>query len=131
MDLVFRDAQVGSLPHEACFVVNASMALTSEDLVLRLADTVRRMPNLRTDPITPELNQWLAQATALVEMAGGLIDGSMIDGAVIKTSAQFLGGSNRLNNAQQIEIILRHTLARLELSSMRGDNQGETQRQSG
>ena len=89
------------------------------------------MPNLRTDPITPELNQWLAQATALVEMAGGLIDGSMIDGAVIKTSAQFLGGSNRLNNAQQIEIILRHTLARLELSSMRGDNQGETQRQSG
>lgn len=86
------------------------MHLATEDLVLRMRDAVRRMPNLQAGPITAEVNEWVSHAVALVEACGDLADT-----ITIKTAGQFLNSVNRALNAQQIEIVLRSTLARAEL----------------
>lgn len=88
------------------------MALSPSDILLKLTDLVRRTPNLRADPLDSELNAWLGSATALVEAAG-----DTIDTITIKVAAQGLDSVLRARNAQTIETIVRHTLARLELES--------------
>ena len=62
------------------------MSLTPEQLYLQLGSLVAEMPDLASGPITPEMNQWLGRAAALVEATG-----DTFGKVALTNAAQFLG----------------------------------------
>lgn len=84
-----------------------------ETLYLQLRRLVASMPELNGEgPITPEINQWLGRATALVE-AGG----NVTESVKLHVAGEGLNTVLRSNNAQTIASILYRALARAELNA--------------
>jgi hypothetical protein len=87
------------------------VSLTPEALYLQLGSLVAEMPELAHGPITPEMNQWLGRAVALVDAMGG-------DTVALKTAVQFLAApAVRELNAQNIAATLYAALAKAELKA--------------
>jgi hypothetical protein len=85
-----------------------------ETLYLQLKRLVASMPDLRApgQPISPEVNQWLGRAIALVEESG-----AGADLILLKVSAQSLDSALRDQNAQSIATIVHSALARAEMKA--------------
>jgi hypothetical protein len=88
------------------------VSLTPEALYLQLGSLVAQMPDLANGPITPEMNQWLGRAAALIEEAGDQASATRL-----QNCAQFLDSINRALNAQAIAAIVHHALAKAELKA--------------
>jgi hypothetical protein len=90
------------------------MPIDPEILYLQMGRLVASMPELRGNaPITPEINQWLGRAIALVE-ASGAGTGDIVS---LKVCAQGLGSAIRDHHAQTIAAIVHSALARAELNA--------------
>jgi hypothetical protein len=90
------------------------MPINPEALYLQLGRLVSSMPELRgKDPITPEINQWLGRAIALVEASGA----DKVDIITLKVCAQGLDTSIRNQNAQTVATIVHSALARAEMNA--------------
>jgi hypothetical protein len=85
------------------------MPVSPEQLYSQLGHLLAEAPDLATAQMTPEVHQWLARATVLVEQSG-----DMLDAVGIKTSAEYIGAMNRVMNANKIMTILYRPLARIE-----------------
>ncbi len=90
------------------------MSLDPESLYIHLGRLVASMPDLRgPGPITPEINQWLGRAVALVEASGA----NGADIAFLKVATQGLDTVLRDQNAQAIAAIVYSALARAEMNA--------------
>jgi len=79
---------------------------------MRLSNLIAEMPDLAHCSITPEVNQWLGRAVALVEQ----VDPEQL--TTMRVSAQFITtGELRDYNAQTIALILHGALAKAELNA--------------
>lgn len=87
------------------------MSLTPEVLYLQLGSLVAQMPDLANGPITPEVNQWLGRAAALIAEAS-----DQATAITFQNCAQFLA-VNRAYNAQAIMAIIYSALAKAELKA--------------
>jgi hypothetical protein len=87
-------------------------SLTPEAIYLQLGALVAEMPDLAHDPITPEMNRWLGQATVLVELVCDLPTV-----ATFRVAARNLQSALREINAQTIAVIVHQALATAELSA--------------
>jgi hypothetical protein len=89
------------------------MKLDPEALYVSFGNIVASMPDLAgKGPITPEINQWIGRAAALVEASCPFIDTVQFN-----TAAQNLDSAIRDQNAQTIAVILYRALARAELAA--------------
>ncbi|MEK2602051.1 hypothetical protein [Burkholderia arboris] len=89
------------------------MSLDPESLYVHLGRLVETMPDLnRPGPTSPETNQWLGRAAALVEATGDA--GDLI---ALKVASQNLDTSLREMNVQTIAAIVHRALARAELQA--------------
>jgi len=87
-----------------------SMSLTPEELYFELGRLVAEIPELATGPITPEMNDWVARAVALVEMSG-----SLADKIQLSVAAENLDGVLRARKAQTIAAIVHRAVVKAEL----------------
>jgi hypothetical protein len=85
------------------------MSVTPEALYFQLGSLAVEMPELATGPITPEKDEWIARAVALVELGGGLPE--KIQFAV---AAGNLSGELQARNAETIATIVLSMLAKAE-----------------
>ena len=88
------------------------MSLTPEALYLQLGSLVAEMPDLAHGPITPEMNQWLGRAAALVEETG-----DEANTIYLQVCAQNLDTALRPQNAQAIAVLVNQALAKAELKA--------------
>jgi len=88
------------------------MPLTPEELYLQLGKLVKEMPDLRSGPITPEMNGWLGRAVVLVEQALG-----ELKTVPMSVACQSLAGILREGNAQTIASYVHQALAKAELEA--------------
>ena len=88
------------------------MSLTPEAFYLQLGGLVAEMPDLANGPITPEVNRWLARATALISQN----DPFDTNITLLRSSSQFLT-VNRTYSAQAIAAIVHEALAKAELAA--------------
>jgi hypothetical protein len=88
------------------------MPMTAEDLYFELGRLVAETPVLESGPITPEINQWLKRAVALVQASGSLADAIQLTVAV-----QHLLGAQRPRQAETIIDIVHRSLARVGLNA--------------
>jgi hypothetical protein len=87
------------------------VSLTPEVLYLQLGSLVAQMPDLANGPITPEVNQWLGRAAALIAETS-----DQATAITFQNCAQFLA-VNRAYNAQAIMAIIYSALAKAELKA--------------
>jgi len=85
------------------------MALTPVALYFELGHLAAEIPDLSTGPITPELEEWLRRASALVESSG-----SLADTIQLRTAIGNLNGILRARNAETIAEIIQRALAKAE-----------------
>lgn len=88
------------------------MPLAPEELYARLRALIEEMPDLAKGPITPEIQQWLGRAAALVELTGDIVNF-----AQLKVCTQNLTGVLREGNAHAIAAIVYEALAKAELNA--------------
>ena len=81
-------------------------------LYFQLGSLVAETPELATGPITPEQKEWIARATALVDLTCGLAE--KIQFAM---AAKNLTGELRARHAETIAAIVRGALAKAELDA--------------
>jgi hypothetical protein len=87
------------------------MTHTPEAIYLQLGQLVAEMPDLATGPITPEMNEWMGRAVALVELVDRL------DTIPLKVACQTLNSAIRDSNVQTIAAIVHQALAKAELNA--------------
>jgi hypothetical protein len=85
------------------------MALTSDALYLQLGQLMAEMPDFAGEPITPQSEQWIERAGALLESSGSLAD--MLQ---LRVAAENLEGPLRARNAETIAEIVHRALAKAE-----------------
>jgi hypothetical protein len=88
------------------------MELTPEALYFQLGHLVAELPELATGATTPEAEQWLRRAGALIEASGG-----MAEVLQFRVAVQNLDGPLRARNAETIAEIVRRAFARAELEA--------------
>lgn len=88
------------------------MSISPESLYLQLGQLVATMPDLAQGAITPEVNQWLGRAAALVSVGGNLADK-----VALSTAAMHLEGPLRSTNAQTIAVVVHRALAIAEMNA--------------
>jgi hypothetical protein len=88
------------------------MPLKPEELYLQLGKLVKEMPDLRSGPITPEMNRWLGLAIELVGQAIGELQAELMS-----VACQHLDGHLRQSNAQTIASLVNRALAKAELEA--------------
>jgi hypothetical protein len=86
-----------------------AMSLKPEELYFELGKLVAEMPELATGPITPDIDDWIARAVALIESSG-----SLADKVQLSVAAANLDGILRPRKAQTIAAVLHRALARAE-----------------
>lgn len=91
------------------------MNLSPEALYLLLGQLVAEMPDLQIAPITPDVNQWLGRAAALVSETGNIADS-----IAVNVAANNLTGVLRETNAQTIAAIVHRALAIAEMKAPAG-----------
>jgi hypothetical protein len=90
------------------------MSLTPETLYLELGRLIAQTPELASGPITPEMQRWLANASALVKSSG-----SLPEALQLTVACENLDGLLRARNAETITNVLHRMLAKAELSTPR------------
>ena len=88
------------------------MTIDPGALYIQLGRLVESMPHLEVGPITPEVQQWLGRAGALIEAMG-----DAADIVQMKVSSANLNSSIRGTNAQTIKSIVYRALATAELNA--------------
>jgi hypothetical protein len=89
------------------------VSLTPEALYLQLGSLVAEMPDLTNGPITPEMNQWLGRAIALIKQN----DPFDLNVVALQTYSRNLNTVAREQNAQAIAAIVHEALAKAELAA--------------
>ncbi|WP_156473025.1 phosphatidylserine/phosphatidylglycerophosphate/cardiolipin synthase family protein [Pseudorhodoferax sp. Leaf265] len=87
--------------------------MNPETFYLQMRRLVASMPDLDNGPITHEVDEWLARATALVEVSGNARDAIEI-GAAVKLLDSLHA---RHTYARNIRIVIARVLARAELKA--------------
>ena len=88
------------------------MPVRPERIYLELGRLIAEMPELASGPITPEVERWLASASALVKSSG-----SLAEALQLAVACENLRGPLRARNAETITNILHRVLAKAELDA--------------
>jgi hypothetical protein len=87
------------------------MLLAPEKLYFELGRLIAEMPELASDPITPEVRRWLASADTIAKSSGTLTDALQLT-----VACENLDGPLRVRNAETITSILHRLFAKVEMN---------------
>jgi hypothetical protein len=90
------------------------MLMTPETLYFELGRLIAEMPELASGPITPDVQRWLASASALVKSSG-----SLTEALQLTVACENLDSPLRARNAETITSILHRVLVKAEENAPR------------